>query len=74
MKKFKLALFIICALVALILLVQNDQLVETRFAWMRFETPLVVLLFASLIIGFLLGAAVTATMFSKTNSKKDERQ
>lgn len=73
MKKFKLALLIICALVALILLVQNDQLVETRFAWMRFETPLVVLLFASLIIGFLLGAAVTATMFSKTNSKKDER-
>lgn len=71
-KNFKLALVIICALVVLILLVQNDQLVETRIAWMRFETPLVVLLFASLIVGFLLGTTVTVTIFSKTNSQKTD--
>lgn len=64
MRKAKFILLIVGALVLLAFLIQNDQAIDVRMAWMTQQTPLAVLSLALLIIGFIAGAAVAVAMLS----------
>lgn len=62
MKKVKLAVLIILAIVLGVLVLQNTAPVQMRFLWITGEMSAVLLLFLTAVGGFVLGLVLTAFM------------
>jgi uncharacterized integral membrane protein len=60
MNKVKLVVVLILALLTLAFVFQNTQSFEVKFLFYRFAFPGAVLLFAVLLVGFVVGAIVGA--------------
>jgi uncharacterized integral membrane protein len=67
LRKTRLILIAIAALLILVIVLQNTESVETRILFLKLEMPRAALLFGTLIIGFALGV-VTAGRLMKKNS------
>ena len=55
MDKAKLIIALVVAIITLIIILQNTAVVETKLLFVTVSMPLVVLLFMTLLIGFILG-------------------
>lgn len=71
MKHVRTWLLAIVALLVLIVALQNTQSVETRILFMTVSMPRVVLLFVTLLIGFVLGL-VTASWHGRERDTKTD--
>lgn len=70
MNKLLSALFL--ALLAMAVLLQNTETVETRFLFLTISAPHSVLLLATLLIGFALGIIVTL-LYGRARRKNREQ-
>ena len=55
MDKVKLIITLAVAIITLIIILQNTAVVETKLLFVTVSMPLVLLLFMTLLIGFILG-------------------
>ena len=65
MKKAKLIIAIVLAVLCLIIVLQNTASVETRFLFVTITMPRAVLLLSTAAIGFVLGVLVSLIMCKK---------
>ncbi|MGA1790493.1 MAG: lipopolysaccharide assembly protein LapA domain-containing protein [bacterium] len=65
MKKAKLIIAVVLAVLCLIIVLQNTTSVETRFLFVTITMPRAVLLFSTAAIGFALGVLVSLIMCKK---------
>jgi putative membrane protein len=65
MKKAKLIIAIVLAVLCLIIVLQNTASVETRFLFVTITMPRAVLLLSTAAIGFALGVLVSLIMCKK---------
>ncbi len=72
MKKAKVILIIVILLLALIVSLQNTEAVETRFLFMRFTMPRVLLLLMTFTLGFVGGMIATSVMLKKTGKSQEK--
>lgn len=70
MSKIKLIVLLVLALAAIVLVLQNTQMVETRLLFVTVIMPLAALLGLTTLIGFICGILV-ALGFAVKRSKKD---
>jgi uncharacterized integral membrane protein len=66
MKKAKVILIIGILLLALIVSLQNTEAVETKFLFMKFTMPRVLLLLLTFTLGFVGGMITTSVMLKKS--------
>ena len=64
MNKWKLAAVALIALVAVVVVLQNTQLVETKLLFITVTLPNAALLFGTLIIGFAIGVLTAGHIVS----------
>ena len=67
MKKGKLILLLVLAVLLLLTVLQNQEPFRIRFLWMTGEVPGVVLLFLTALAGFIMG--LIAALLIKRNAK-----
>jgi len=67
----RIIIAIVIAILALIIVLQNTQAVETKLLLVTVTMPRAVLLFVTLLVGFVLGL-ITATWLSRRPPKKEE--
>jgi len=67
MQKFKIAVAVVLAILAIIVIAQNSASVDTRLLFVTVTMPRAVLLLVTLVIGFVLGL-----LFSLVLSKKSK--
>jgi uncharacterized integral membrane protein len=72
MKKAKVILIIVILLIALIVSLQNTEGVETKFLFMKFTMPRVLLLLLTFILGFV-GGMITTSVILKKSGKTQEK-
>ena len=72
MKKFKIVLIIIILLMALIVSLQNTEVVETKFLLMTITMPRVLLLLLTFTLGFI-GGMIAASIILKKSGKSQEK-
>jgi uncharacterized integral membrane protein len=72
MKKAKVILIIIISLLALIVSLQNTEVVETKFLFMAVTMPRVILLLLTFTLGFV-GGMITASFILKKSGKSQEK-
>lgn len=72
MKKAKVILIIVILLLALIVSLQNTEVVETKFLLMRFTMPRVLLLLLTFTLGFV-GGMITTSVILKKSGKSQEK-
>ena len=65
MERFKLVLGVVIALLALIIVLQNTETVETRLLFITISMPRAVLLFGTTLIGFALGVLASFSLMKK---------
>ena len=65
MKKAKLIIAIVLAVLCLIIVLQNTTSVDTRFLFVTITMPRAVLLLSTAAIGFALGVLVSLIMCKK---------
>lgn len=65
MERFKLIVAGVLSLLALTLIIQNVDSVETRILFFSFSMPRAFLLFGTFIVGFVAGALWTTSKLSK---------
>ena len=63
MKKIKTIIAVAVSLLILIVILQNTQAVETRLLFMKITMPRALLLFITLLVGFVIGI-VTMSHFA----------
>lgn len=66
MKKAKVILIIVILLLALVVFLQNTEAVETKFLFMRFTMPRVLLLLLTFTLGFVGGMITTSVILKKS--------
>ncbi len=71
MKKAKIILIIVILLLTLIVSLQNTEVVETKFLFMAFTMPRVLLLLLTFTLGFVGGMIATNVMLKKTGKAKE---
>jgi len=69
--RIRIVIAIVVAILAVIVVLQNTQAVETKLLLVTITMPRAVLLFVTLLVGFALGL-ITATWFSRRPPKKEE--
>ena len=72
MKKFKIIIIAIVLLLVLIIILRNTQSVETDFLFFKFSLPRALLLFLTLMFGFIAGL-LTAIRFEGKSKRKHEK-
>jgi len=72
MKKAKVIAIIIILLLALIVFVQNTQMVETKLLFMTITMPRVLLLMLAFIMGFI-GGLITASHILRKPGQSDTK-
>lgn len=70
MKQVKLILAIVLAVLGTVIILQNTASVETELLFVTVTMPRAVLLFVTLIIGFLSGVLVSLIFARKMHKKK----
>jgi lipopolysaccharide assembly protein A len=66
---FKLVSIIVLLILLMIIIVQNTASVKVTILFFGFDAPVIVLIFVSLLIGFLIGL-LTFSLVSRQNKKK----
>ncbi|UCC99385.1 MAG: DUF1049 domain-containing protein [Phycisphaerales bacterium] len=72
MKKVKIILIVTILLLALIVSLQNTEVVETKFLLMTFMMPRVLLLLLTFMLGFI-GGMITTSVILKKSGKAPEK-
>lgn len=73
MNKWKLAATIVIGLVAVVVVLQNTQAVETRLLFLTVTLPNAALLFGTLIIGFAIGVITAGHIVSTAKRELPDR-
>lgn len=60
MARFRIVVAAVIAIVAMIVVLQNTQSVQTRLLFVTLTMPAAVLLFVTLVVGFVLGLIAAA--------------
>ena len=71
MSHWKLVAVAIVGILAIIVVVQNTQAVETRLLFVTVTMPRAVLLFVTLVIGFVIGVLAAEKITRKRAAKAD---
>jgi len=71
MARWKLVALAVVAIVAIIVVVQNTQAVETRLLFVTVTMPRAVLLFVTLVIGFVIGVLAAEKITRRRAVKAD---
>ncbi len=69
MSHWKLVAIAIVVILAIVVVMQNTQSVETRLLFVTVEMPRAVLLFVTLAIGFVVGVLVGGKIVRKRTAK-----
>ena len=69
MQKIRWALWILGIVLVLALLLQNQQSAEVDLLWMHQEMPLALMLVATLGVGVVMGALMTAMMLRRPKNR-----
>ena len=72
MKKAKIILIIVILLLALIVSLQNTEVVETKFLFMAFTMPRVLLLLLTFTLGFVGGMIATSIILKKSGKAQEK--
>ena len=70
MKKAKIIIILIISLLALIVFVQNRQIVKTKLLFIPIPMPLVLLLIITFIMGFIVGLVLAGYMLREPRKAK----
>ena len=65
MSKFKIIVMAVIALLTLIVVLQNTQMVKTQILFFSIEMPRAALLFGTFLIGFVLGVLAARRLVRK---------
>ncbi len=65
MKRTKTIVLVVLAVLAVIIMLQNTQMMETRILFITISMPRALLLFVTLMVGFGLGILVALTSFRR---------
>ena len=71
MSRWKLAAVAIVAILAIIVVLQNTQAVETKLLFVTVTMPRAVLLFVTLVIGFVIGVLAAEKITRRRRAKAD---
>jgi len=71
MSRWKLAAVAIIAILAIIVVLQNTQAVETKLLFVTVTMPRAVLLFVTLLIGFVIGVLATEKITRRRRAEAD---
>ena len=71
MSRWKLAAAAIIAILAIIVVAQNTQSVETRLLFVTVTMPRAVLLFITLLVGFVMGVLAAGWILRRPVSKAE---
>lgn len=69
MQKAKIIAVVVLAVLVLIIALQNTAPVETRLVLFTVDIPVALLIFGSLVIGFVVGMLVTGRIMGKKSRK-----
>lgn len=69
--KIKLALAGLLALLMIVLVLQNTEVVETKLLFMTVEMPRAALLLVSLLTGVVIGMVLAVRVFGKPKAKDE---
>jgi uncharacterized integral membrane protein len=72
MRHWKLIVFVVAAVLTIIVVVQNTQAVETKLLFVTLTMPRAVLLFVTLLIGFVLGVVSAGRITGKWPPREAE--
>ncbi len=72
MKNVKLAFMVLVCILLVVLVIQNTAPVQAHFFWMTAELPVIVLLFAATLGGFILGVLITLLVKKETEENRKE--
>jgi uncharacterized integral membrane protein len=72
MKRAKVIMIIVTLLLALFVSLQNTEAVETKFLFMKFTMPRVLLLLSTFTLGFVGGMITTNVMLKKSGKSKEK--
>ncbi|HUU96437.1 MAG TPA: LapA family protein [Phycisphaerae bacterium] len=72
MSRWKPAVMAVIAVLAIIVVVQNTQAVETKLLFMPLTMPRAVLLFITLLAGFVLGVVSAGRITGKSLSRESK--
>ena len=72
MSRWRIAIVAIVAVLAIIVVVQNTQAVETKLLLVTVTMPRAVLLFVTLLIGFVIGV-LSAEKMTRVRAAKADR-
>lgn len=73
MSRFKLIIAAIIALLAIVVVIQNTQTVETKLLFVTVSMPRALLLLVTLLVGFVLGILWTGRMAGTRPTAKGEQ-
>ena len=71
MSRWKIAVVALVAVLAIIVVVQNTQAVETKLLFVTVTMPRAVLLFVTLLVGFVIGVVAAEKITRKRAAKAD---
>lgn len=71
MQKRNIIIVLVISVLALILILQNTQSVETRILWITVAMPRALLLFITFLCGFISGIIATGIFTRKKTASKD---
>lgn len=71
MKKFKQILTLVLSVIALIIVFQNTESIETRLLFFKVTIPRTLLLIINLALGFIAGIIVCLTFSKKRSERKN---
>jgi len=71
MSRWKLVAVAIVAILAIIVVLQNTQAVETKLLFLTVTMPRAVLLFVTLVIGFAIGVLAAEKITRRRRAKAD---
>ena len=70
MKRVRIVAVAIVAILAIVVFLQNTEVVETRLLMASVSMPRAVLLIVTLLIGYLLGLATASGIFRRRQQQK----
>ena len=70
MKKMKNIITLVISLLIVIIVLQNTQSVETELLFMKVTMPRALLLFITLLVGFVVGIVTTSHFMTKSPKTK----
>ncbi|HUW20057.1 MAG TPA: LapA family protein [Sedimentisphaerales bacterium] len=72
MKRVKITIAIVVSLLALIIVLQNTQMVETRLLFFTIAMPRALLLIVTFLVGFAMGV-ISASLLTGKSAATDKR-